>query len=155
MKGNAKALRALVCAAAITDLAGNMIGIALDIPAQLRQVPTNTQRSFFIIRTHDVIAARVPSTVSGNRIAFETDQFSTYALAYQDTVTQNPSGAASQNKGGTTAGTGTKSTGGTTNTSVKTGIDGNYNVYAALLIAGIAIIIGAAAFMLRRKKHNQ
>ena len=64
-------------------------------------------------------------------------------------------GAASQNKGGTTAGTGTKSTGGTTNTSVKTGIDGNYNVYAALLIAGIAIIIGAAAFMLRRKKHNQ
>ena len=141
--------------AAITDLAGNMIGIALDIPAQLRQVPANMQRSFFIIRAHDGIAARVPSMVSGNRIAFETDQFSTYALAYQDTVTQNPSGPASQNKGGTTAGTGTKSTGGTTNTSVKTGIDGNYNVYAALLIAGIAIIIGAAAFMLRRQKHNQ
>ena len=41
-------------------------------------------RSFYVIRVHEGVAQKLPLTLNGALGEFETDAFSTYALAYED-----------------------------------------------------------------------
>ena len=130
----------------VTDTNGNMITVTFDIPAELK-APANTQRAFYIIRAHDGKAECISATDQGDRVTFQTDKFSTYALAYQDTNNPNPVNPVNP---GSHSGTGNK-----TNTAAKTGVEGNDNTRVALIIAGVALAIGATAFVVRRRKDNQ
>ena len=56
------------------------IKISFEIPESLRA----EGRSYYIIRVHDGVATVITPTVNGSTLTFETDQFSTYALAYVD-----------------------------------------------------------------------
>ena len=54
------------------------------------KIPQNllsNQRMFHIIRVHNGNVELLPVTVQGNMISFQTDRFSTYAIAYEDKVT--------------------------------------------------------------------
>lgn len=60
----------------------------MDIPENLR----NSGRTFSIIRVHDGVATTLKD-LDGNPITItvESDQFSTYAIAYEDIITgENP-----------------------------------------------------------------
>ena len=129
----------------VTDTNGNMITVTFDIPAELK-APANTQRAFYIIRAHDGKAECISATDQGDRVSFQTDKFSTYALAYQDTTSPSPVNPAKPGNSGT---------GNKTNTAAKTGVEGNDNTRVALIIAGVALAIGAVAFAFRRRKDNQ
>ena len=60
------------------------IRMSFEIPEALRK----EGRTFYIVRVHNGEATILESTMDGNTIYFETDQFSTYALAYSDTAAQ-------------------------------------------------------------------
>ena len=65
------------------------IKILLEIPENLRKL----NKEYYIIRVHDGEATKITPDKNGNILIFETDKFSTYALAYTDmketTVTDN------------------------------------------------------------------
>lgn len=66
------------------------IRITFEIPKHLINTNPNIVRTYKIIRLHDGKITYLDTTVDGNSIIFETDKFSTYALVYADTTTQNP-----------------------------------------------------------------
>lgn len=45
-------------------------------------------RKFYIVRVHNGETEKLEATVSGNKIEFKTDKFSTYVLAYEDTISE-------------------------------------------------------------------
>ena len=138
----------------VTDLNGNAITVSFDLPNELTQVPANTQRTFYFIRVHNGQAEQLPTTLAGSRLSFQTDKFSTYALAYQDTAAQ--SGGTSQTTNGTNQSAATTTNSKTTaNRSAKTGVEGSNNLHIALAIAGLALTIGFVGFALRRNKARQ
>ena len=146
----------------VDHLDGNAITVAFDVPAELTQVPADTERTFYLIRVHHAKAEQLPATVENGKISFQSDKFSTYALAYQETASQSESGTEhNQNTSGQSATTsgqnGTNAANGNngSTTSAKTGVQGNDNLNIVLALAGLALVIGAAAFMSRRNKENQ
>lgn len=66
------------------------IKITFEIPKHLINSNPNITRTYKIIRLHDGKITYLDTTEDGNYITFETDKFSTYALVYADTETQNP-----------------------------------------------------------------
>ncbi len=57
------------------------------IPKDLQNVPEGMQREYYVIRVHDGVAEVLETTDLGNNVlSFQSDSFSTYALAYKDTV---------------------------------------------------------------------
>lgn len=58
--------------------------ITVDIPSDLRAVPAGYKRTYHVIRVHDNQAEVLDTTQTGNQLTFETDKFSTYAVAYVD-----------------------------------------------------------------------
>ena len=56
------------------------ISISFEIPESLRA----ENRTYYIVRVHDGEATVIIPTIEGNTLTFETDKFSTYALAYSD-----------------------------------------------------------------------
>ena len=54
-------------------------------------------REFYIVRVHDGVAERLDTTMNAdNTLTFQTDRFSTYAIAYTDkVVTEQPTGETS------------------------------------------------------------
>ena len=58
------------------------ITISFEIPKNLR----NYNRKFYIIRVHGTEVTKIIPKINGNILTFETDKFSTYALAYTDTL---------------------------------------------------------------------
>jgi len=96
----------------ITETNG-VVTITLKVPSSLINSNSSVTRTYQIIRVHNGVATVIPCTynAANQTISFETDQFSTYALAYVDQ--QNNSGGG--NTGGGNAGggsTGGGSTGG-------------------------------------------
>ena len=55
------------------------------LPEELKVVPEGYTRNYFVVRVHDGKTDKLPVTVnSDGTLSFETDKFSTYALAYED-----------------------------------------------------------------------
>ena len=95
-----------------------------------------------------------PTTLVGSRLSFQTDKFSTYALAYQDTAVQ--SDGTSQTTNGTNQSAATTTNSKTAaNRATRTGIEGSNNLHIAQAIAGLALTIGFVGFALRKNKARQ
>ena len=59
--------------------------ISIDAPASLLNVPANTNRKFFIVRTHEGEEPEViEATLVNGKLVFKTDKFSSYAVGYSD-----------------------------------------------------------------------
>ena len=61
------------------------IKISFEIPEELINKDSSINRTFYILKLHDGVVTKLPVTVDGTTGTFETDEFSTYALAYTDT----------------------------------------------------------------------
>ena len=68
----------------LTEL-NNKIQFNMALPENLTKVEEGYTRKYYIVRYHDGKSEMIPATVDGNVITFESDKFSTYALAYEDT----------------------------------------------------------------------
>lgn len=69
------------------------IAFTVQIPADILNAPAGYERTFNIVRIHNGIAEMLNPTKSGDKLAFESDKFSTYAIVYSDkavTDTTNP-----------------------------------------------------------------
>jgi len=84
-------------------------------------------RTFEIIRVHDGVATAIAGTYDENThvFTFETDKFSTYALAYKDPASSSNSGTTSNSSNSTQA------------TAPKTGDSNDIRVWYLLLIASL------------------
>lgn len=71
----------------VTETSGK-ISISIDLPEYLRNTDLTKNREFYIIRIHDGEAIRIAGTYDEEKhvFTFETDRFSTYAIAYKDTL---------------------------------------------------------------------
>ena len=98
-------------------------------------------RTFEIIRVHDGVATAIAGTYDENThvFTFETDKFSTYALAYKD--------PASSSNSGTTL----NSSNSTQSTAPKTGDSNDVRVWYLLLMASLG---GLGFWGLSKKKEN-
>ena len=106
----------------ITETNG-VVTITLKVPSSLINSNSSVTRTYQIIRVHNGVATVIPCTynAANQTISFETDQFSTYALAYVDQ--QNNS------EGGNTSGGNTDS--GNTGGGSNDGEEGDSQVFEA------------------------
>ena len=73
------------------------IRIVIDVPEAIKNRDDSRTRTFAVIRVHDGNAVQLPDLDnSEDTITIETDRFSSYAVAYQDT----PKGSDDNNQGG-------------------------------------------------------
>ena len=102
-------------------------------------------RIFEIIRVHDGVATAIAGTYDENThvFTFETDKFSTYALAYKDP-------ASSSNSGTTSNSSSSNSSNSTQSTAPKTGDPNDIRVWYLLLIASL----GGLGFLGYSKKKK-
>ena len=118
------------------------VQLSVDVPESLRK----NGRTFYLLRFHDG-EATVVAEGAGPSLAWETDKFSTYAIAYKDAET--PSSAASS-KTTTSSNPATLNDSSVATVSAKTGDPLQLAVIACIVIA---IAAGAVAlFSARRKK---
>ena len=98
-------------------------------------------RTFEIIRVHDGVATAIAGTYDENThvFTFETDKFSTYALAYKDPVSSSNSGTTSNSSNSIQA------------TAPKTGDSNDIRVWYLLLIASLG---GLGFIGYSKKKEN-
>ena len=83
----------------LTNLS-DKIKITLDIPEDLPAVQEGYTRIFNVIRVHDGKAEKLTTVNNGdNTITFETDKFSTYALAYKDVANKTENNINNPNTG--------------------------------------------------------
>lgn len=59
------------------------------MPAELLNTASNITRKFYIVAVHNGEVKNIEAELNGNILTFETDSFSTYALAYTDTITES------------------------------------------------------------------
>lgn len=139
------------------------ITITIEIPAEL-SAPSGKVRTFYIVRVHDGVAELLEAVVKDNKITFETDRFSTYAIGYTETDAEGSQGGSlggnsnGGSNGGTTAGVNTGSGNGATklnstkikNTAANTGDNSPFAGLTLLLMISVVVIVGNVAY--RRKK---
>lgn len=109
-------------------------------------------RIFEIIRVHDGVATAIAGTYDENThvFTFETDKFSTYALAYKDSASSSNSGTTSDSSSSSNSGS-SNSSNSTQSTAPKTGDQNDVRVWYLLLIASL----GGLGFLgLSKKKEN-
>ena len=101
-------------------------------------------RIFEIIRVHDGVATAIAGTYDENThiFTFETDKFSTYALAYKDPASSSDSGTTSNSSS-------SNSSNSTQSTAPKTGDPNDIRVWYLLLIASLG---GLGFFGYSKKK---
>ena len=109
------------------------IKISFEIPESLR----SSNRELYIIRVHGTEVTKITPTVNGNTLTFETDRFSTYALAYADTVEE------------TTKTEETTTT--TTNTTSNPKTGDNIMFYISMLGLSIIGLAGAGLYIRKRR----
>lgn len=70
---------------------GISIKLTIKIPTELLSTDKNVDRQYTIIRLHNGLAEEITGTFdeTTGEFTFETDKFSTYAIAYKDTVKSN------------------------------------------------------------------
>ena len=88
----------------------NDIKITIDIPKSVSKVSNGYVRNYYVIRVHGNEYDKLPTEKNGNTLSFETNKFSTYAVAYIDV--KETSGGGSSSGGGTSSGTGGSTGGG-------------------------------------------
>lgn len=64
--------------------------LSVALPEELNNTNTNVNREFFIVRVHDNEATILDAQLVDNTLVFETDKFSTYAIAYKDVEKEKP-----------------------------------------------------------------
>lgn len=109
-------------------------------------------RTFEIIRVHDGVATAIAGTYDENThvFTFETDKFSTYALAYKDPASSSNSGTTSDSSSSSNSGL-SNSSNSTKSTAPKTGDPNDVRVWYLFLIASL----GGLGFLgLSKKKEN-
>ncbi|HEX3076662.1 MAG TPA: hypothetical protein VHQ24_07360, partial [Lachnospiraceae bacterium] len=69
----------------VTETSGK-ISISIEIPEDMRNTMQGVDRTYYVIRIHNGVAERLSGTYdpATHLFTFETDQFSTYALTYND-----------------------------------------------------------------------
>lgn len=65
---------------------GKKISFNMALPSDIAKVEDGYTRKYYVIRYHEGKSEIIPATVEGNILSFESDKFSTYALAYEDTA---------------------------------------------------------------------
>ena len=110
-------------------------------------------RTFEIIRVHDGVATAIAGTYDENThvFTFETDKFSTYALAYKDPASSSDSGTTSDSSSSSDSGS-SNSSNSTQSTAPKTGDPNDIRVWYLLLIASLGGL-GFLGFQRRRKTN--
>ena len=110
-------------------------------------------RTFEIIRVHDGVATAIAGTYDENThvFTFETDKFSTYALAYKDPASSSNSGTTSDSSSSSDSGS-SNSSNSTQSTAPKTGDPNDIRVWYLLLIASLGGL-GFLGFQRRRKTN--
>ncbi len=68
----------------IEETNGNVL-ISFKIPEELINKNPSINRTYYILRLHDGVVDKLETTVNDNKLMFETNKFSTYALTYVDT----------------------------------------------------------------------
>lgn len=69
----------------------NKIELRLAIPEELPEVAEGYSRNYYVVREHNGEITILDTVVNkDNTVSFETDAFSTYALAYADQKEENP-----------------------------------------------------------------
>ena len=108
-------------------------------------------RTFEIIRVHDGVATAIAGTYDENThvFTFETDKFSTYALAYKDPASSSDSGTTSDSSSSSDSGS-SNSSNSTQSTAPKTGDPNDIRVWYLLLIASL----GGLGFLGYSKKKK-
>ena len=110
-------------------------------------------RTFEIIRVHDGVATAIAGIYDENThvFTFETDKFSTYALAYKDPASSSDSGTTSDSSSSSDSGS-SNSSNSTQSTAPKTGDPNDIRVWYLLLIASLGGL-GFLGFQRRRKTN--
>ncbi len=76
--------------------------VTLEIPEELQNVPANTDREFVIIRVHNGEAEELETTDNKDgTLTARSNLFSTYTVAYKDTVRSTPTNNNDNNDSGT------------------------------------------------------
>ena len=142
----------------ITETNG-AVTITLKVPSSLMNSNSSVTRTYQMIRVHNGVATVIPCTynAANQTISCETDQFSTYALAYVDQ--QNNSGGGNTGGGSTDSGNtgGGSSTDGSNNNVKdevpKTGDASNAYIWFILaLVSGIgALYFGKKGLVLKKE----
>lgn len=118
------------------------INVTLKIPSDILNVKNGYKRTYFVVRVHDGEVTVLDAKNNGNgTVSFNSNQFSTYALAYKDEKITN-------NGNGTENGNVTK----TSNTNIK-----NPQTYDSVLtyaILGVVSLAGIATILVVRKRFN-
>ena len=66
---------------------GKKLTFNVALPEEITKVEEGYTRTYYIVRYHDGKAEILDTKISGNILTFETDKFSTYAIAYTDVKT--------------------------------------------------------------------
>lgn len=131
----------------VTETGSRTITVTMEVPAELKNTNTDVIRTFYVVRVHDG-AATVLAQGTEDQISFESNQFSTYALAYRDEAkagddddddddddgTADPGNSAANNAAQASNAT-----------SPKTGEETHAGMW--LLLIGAACILGRKAFL--------
>lgn len=67
----------------------NKIKFNMALPEKLTKVAEGYTRKYYVVRYHDGKSEIISASVDGNVLSFESDKFSTYALAYEDVKNEN------------------------------------------------------------------
>ena len=88
-------------ASLVHETNGHKVSVVLSVPEALRNTNRNITRTFFVIRLHGDLAEKLKESTD-TEIPFESDRFSTYALAYSDKQNDSDSGnnSGSSSEGG-------------------------------------------------------
>ena len=62
------------------------IRVSLNVPETLINKDNKIKRTYYVLRLHDGVVDKLNTNFDGKVLTFETDRFSTYALAYKDEV---------------------------------------------------------------------
>ncbi len=130
----------------ITDTDG-AVTITLKVPSSLINSNSSVTRTYQMIRVHNGVATVIPCTynAANQTISCETDQFSTYALAYVDQ--QNNSGSGNTGDGNTDGG----NAGGGSNDNVKDVVPKPGDASNAYVWFMLALVSGIGALYFGKK----
>lgn len=145
---------------------GISIKLTIKIPAELLTNDQNVTREYTIIRLHNGQVEEIKGAFNeaAGEFSFETDKFSTYAIAYKDTAKSNGgNGNGNGNAGGNTNTANTSATGTDTNAAADTSADntqtavtspktGESNAMMIWAMAALISLAGAGVILYRIKR---
>ena len=71
-------------------LLNKKITLGIDLPDTIEAPKSNVTRTYYVIRYHNGEVSIIDAKLEGNKVIFDSDRFSTYALAYTDTENLTP-----------------------------------------------------------------